>query len=135
LLRQIAARVSRLAMTPARLLQLVPVEIEVASLTEAAKGNRYGHRAATMILVRHGLQGLRTGRPALGPNRYFDTANLSVRRAKKGSPATHPIRGDELRALRKLKREQERTSPFVFTSERGSPFTPAGFAQFKDFWR
>ena len=58
-----------------------------------------------MILVRHGLQGLRTGRPALGPNRYFDTANLSVRRAKKGSPATHPIRGDELRALRKLQRE------------------------------
>jgi hypothetical protein len=28
--------------------------------------------------------------------------------------------GDELRALRKLQREQEPKSPFVFTSERGS---------------
>ena len=27
------------------------------------------------------------------------------RRAKKGSPATHPILGDELRALRRLARE------------------------------
>jgi hypothetical protein len=34
-----------------------------------------------------------------------------------------------LRALRKLQREQERKSPFVFTSERGSPFTTAGFAR------
>jgi integrase len=59
----------------------------------------------------------------------FETANLSVRRAKRGSPATHPIRGDELRALRKLQREQEPKSPFVFTSERGSPFTTAGFAR------
>ena len=37
--------------------------------------------------------------------------------------------GDELRALRKLQREQEPKSPFVFTSERGSPFTTAGFAR------
>jgi site-specific recombinase XerD len=46
---------------------------------------------------------------------------------KSGSPATHPIRGDELRALRKL--ERERNSPFVFTSERGAPFTTSGFAR------
>jgi len=59
----------------------------------------------------------------------FETANLAVRRAKKGSPSTHPIRGDELRALRKLQREQELKSAFVFTSERGAPFTTAGFAR------
>src|SRR3954449_3792854 len=35
---------------------------------------------------------------------------------------------DEMRALGKLQREQEPTSPFVFTSVRGSPFTAAGFA-------
>ena len=46
-----------------------------------------------------------------------------------GSPSTHPIQGDELRALRRLQREQEPKSPFVFTSERGSPFTTAGFAR------
>jgi hypothetical protein len=34
-----------------------------------------------------------------------------------------------LRALRRLQREQEPKSPFVFTSERGAPFTTAGFAR------
>jgi site-specific recombinase XerD len=43
-------------------------------------------------------------------------------------PSTHPIHGDELRALRRLQRRSE-TSPFVFVSERGSPFTTAGFAR------
>ena len=59
----------------------------------------------------------------------FAHAVLHVRRAKKGTPATHPIVGDEMRALRKLQREQDPKSPFVFTSERGSPFTTAGFAR------
>src|SRR5215831_14361298 len=36
---------------------------------------------------------------------------------------------EELRALRRLQREEEPKSPFVFTSERGSPFTTAGFAR------
>ena len=34
-----------------------------------------------------------------------------------------------MRTLRKLQREQDPKSPFVFTSERGSPFTTAGFAR------
>src|SRR5262249_31058485 len=59
----------------------------------------------------------------------FNHAVLQVRRVKKGTPATHPIIGDEMRALRRLQREQEPKSPFVFTSERGSPFTTAGFAR------
>jgi type 1 fimbriae regulatory protein FimB/type 1 fimbriae regulatory protein FimE len=37
--------------------------------------------------------------------------------------------GDEMRALRRLSREQDPKSAFVFTSERGSPFTTAGFAR------
>ena len=57
----------------------------------------------------------------------FSTANLHVRRVKQGTPSTHPILGDELRALRRLQREQEPKSAFVFTSERGAPFSPAGF--------
>ena len=59
----------------------------------------------------------------------FKTATLHVRRVKQGTPSTHPILGDELRALRRLQREQQATSPFVFTSERGAPFTTAGFAR------
>jgi len=105
-------------------------DAEVERLTEAAKDNRYGHRDATMILVayRHGLRAAE-----LVDLRWdqidFDTATLAVRRVKKGTPATHPIRGDELRALRRLQREQEPSSAFVFTSERGAPFTTAGFAR------
>jgi len=59
----------------------------------------------------------------------FEQATLAVRRVKRGSPATHPILGDELRRLRRLQREQEPRSAFVFTSERGAPFTTAGFAR------
>jgi integrase len=50
----------------------------------------------------------------------FDTANLAVRRAKKGSPSTHPIRGDELRALRRLNREQEPKSAFRIAAQSAS---------------
>ena len=42
-----------------------------------------------------------------------------------GMPSVHPLQGDEMRALRALKRE----SAFVFVSERGAPFTRAGFAK------
>ena len=45
----------------------------------------------------------------------FNTATLHVRRVKQGTPSTHPIIGDELRALRRLQREQDPKSPFVFT--------------------
>jgi integrase len=41
----------------------------------------------------------------------FRTAALHVRRVKQGTPSTHPIVGDELRALRRLQREQEPKSP------------------------
>ena len=54
---------------------------------------------------------------------------MAETRVKQGNPANHPIPGAEMRALRKLQREQEPKSPFVFTSERGSPFTTAGFAR------
>jgi integrase len=56
----------------------------------------------------------------------LEHALLHVRRLKNGSPATHPLTGKELRALRRLEREQELNSPFVFRSERGTPFTKRG---------
>ena len=57
----------------------------------------------------------------------LEHALLHVRKLKNGSPATHPLTGKELRALRRLQREQELKSPFVFTSERGTPFTSVAF--------
>ena len=58
----------------------------------------------------------------------FKTASLHVRRAKNGTPATHPLTGRELRALRKHQREGLK-SPFVFVSERDAPFSAPGFSR------
>jgi type 1 fimbriae regulatory protein FimB/type 1 fimbriae regulatory protein FimE len=49
-------------------------------------------------------------------------------RAKNGNPSAHPLRGDEVRALRELRR-QSPDSAFVFTTERGGPFTPDAINQ------
>jgi type 1 fimbriae regulatory protein FimB/type 1 fimbriae regulatory protein FimE len=105
-------------------------EAEVERLMNAAKGNRWSHRDATMILVayRHGLRASEL--VDLRWNQVeFASGALHVRRVKQGTPSTHPILGDELRALRRLQRDQEPKSPFVFTSERGAPFSTAGFAR------
>ena len=103
-------------------------EHEIDKLVEAAKGNRWGQRDTTMILIafRHGLRaselcGLQWS------DVEFETGTLHLRRAKGGTTATHPLLGDELRALRSLKRDAK--SPFIFVSERGAPFTVSGFAK------
>ena len=105
-------------------------EDEVERLMDAAKSNRWGHRDATMVLVayRHGLRVSEVA-DLRWDQIEFRSATLHVRRVKQGTPSTHPILGDELRALRRLQREQQPKSPFVFTSERGTPFSPAGFAR------
>jgi type 1 fimbriae regulatory protein FimB/type 1 fimbriae regulatory protein FimE len=102
-------------------------EFEVERLMRAAKANRNGQRDSTMILIafRHGLRAaelvdLRWDQVDLGRN-----ACLHVRRVKNGMPSVHPLQGDEMRALRELKRSTD--SSFVFVSERGAPFTRAGF--------
>lgn len=103
-------------------------DAEVDRLLKAAKENRWGHRDYTMVLVayRHGLRSAE-----LVSLRWvqvnLDEGTLYVTRAKNGSPSNHPLTGVELRALRKLQREQKPSSPFVFVSERAAPLTTAGF--------
>jgi len=103
---------------------------EIDALMFAVRRNRHGPRDAAMLLVafRHGLRA-----SELVDLRWdqvdFNNAALHVRRVKQGTSSVHPIRGDELRALRRLQRAQQPASPFVFTSERGAPFTTAGFAR------
>jgi integrase len=87
-------------------------EREVEKLIDAAKDNRWGHRDATMVLLafRHGLRAAE-----LVDLRWeqvdLENAILHVRRVKQGTPATHPLTGRELRALRRLQREQGSKSP------------------------
>src|SRR4051794_3931475 len=38
--------------------------------------------------------------------RTINAGRLHVRRAKNGTPSVHPLQGDEIRALRRLQREQ-----------------------------
>ena len=107
---------------------LTPDEVE-RLLVALNKNNRNGQRDSTMALVayRHGLRvaelvDLRWSQVDL------DNARLHVRRVKNGDPSVHPLKGDEMRALRKLKRDAVNTE-YVFTSERGAPFSKAGFAK------
>ena len=104
------------------------LESEVETLIKVASASRYGFRDGVMILIayRHGLRAIE-----LTNLRWesidFNRGELHVRRVKGSLPSTHPLSGRELRVLRRLRREQEPTSPFVFVSERGSPFATSGF--------
>src|SRR6516225_5931624 len=102
---------------------LTPAEVE--KLIKAAKDGRYGHRDATLILVafRHGLRASEICDLDWSQAELGRSAALHVRRAKNGKPSVHPLRGDEIRALRELRR-QFPDSAFVFATERGGPFTP-----------
>jgi integrase len=98
---------------------------EVGKLTRVARDGRYGQRDATLILVayRHGLRATEICDLEWSQVEWGRAATLHVRRVKNGKPAAHPIRGDELRALRELQRQYP-DSAFVFATERGGPFTP-----------
>ena len=105
-------------------------EGEVERLIKAAGDNRHGHRDATLILVtfRHGFRTAEVTR-LRWESVDFDRSELHIARVKGGKSGTHPLTGRELRMLRRLKREQEPPSSFVFVSERGAPFAPRGFRQ------
>ena len=103
-------------------------ETEVGQLVDAAKkAGRHGHRDATMILVAF-KHGLRVSELVLlrWEQVDLDQGLLHVHRLKRGTPSTHPLGGTEIRALRKIKRDDP-ASCFVFNSERKGPMTPSTF--------
>ena len=100
---------------------------EVERLIQATRSiGRHGHRDATLILLgyRHGL---RVSELVALKWAQIDLkrGHLAVVRAKNGTPSTHPLRGPEIRALRRLKREYTAT-PYLFVTERGGPLTTSG---------
>jgi type 1 fimbriae regulatory protein FimB/type 1 fimbriae regulatory protein FimE len=66
---------------------------------------RHGLRAVELVRLRWEAADLNHGR-------------LHVARVKGGTESVHLLSGREVRALRRLRREQTPASPFVFTSER-----------------
>jgi site-specific recombinase XerD len=59
----------------------------------------------------------------------FTTATLHVRRVKQGTPSTHPILGTNYGRCGDFSASKSRSRPSCSTSERGAPFTTAGFAR------
>jgi integrase len=102
---------------------------EVERLIEAAAGNRAGGRDGLMILLafRHGLRASEVC-DLRWEQVDFKAAALHVRRTKNGTPATHPLTGRELRALRRHQHEAP-GGAFVFVSERGAPLSAPGFSR------
>jgi type 1 fimbriae regulatory protein FimB/type 1 fimbriae regulatory protein FimE len=105
-------------------------ESQLNQLIKAARKGRYGLRDATLILImaRHGLR-VTEAVDLKWDQVDFAKGHLHVRRLKNGINSVHPIQGDELRALRELRREQEPQSAFVFCSERGGPMTRSNVAK------
>ena len=108
-------------------------EAEVSTLMKSATADdsrRYGHRDATMILLafRHALR-VRELIDLRWPDVDFKAATLHVRRVKGSVSGVHPIDGNELRALRRLRASDasNASSEFVFTTERGGPMAESGF--------
>lgn len=107
---------------------LTPSEVE--ALAQAAKQRgRYGYRDALIIRMaaRHGFRV-----SEIAELRWdqidLKTGLIYVARKKNGRPSTHPLSGEEVRALRQLRRDW----PYgrqVFVTERGAPFTRSGLAK------
>ena len=97
---------------------------EVEALMESARQvGRHGHRDMTLIMLAY-RHGLRVAELVALRWEQVDLKQglLHVNRLKHGTAGTHPLRGPELRALRKLQRDYLET-PYVFVSERKAPLT------------
>jgi integrase len=70
---------------------------------------RHGLRVSELVAVRWDMIDLKQGL-------------LHVNRMKNGIASVHPVRGPELRALRKLARDYPDT-PYIFVTERKGPLT------------
>lgn len=101
---------------------LTPDEVEKL-MASAARLGRHGHRDSALFLLAY-RHALRVGEIVALRWDQIDLKQglLHVNRLKNGVASTHPLRGPELRALRRLKRNYP-SSAYVFVTERGGPMT------------
>lgn len=95
-------------------------EAEVERLCAAArKRGRWGHRDATMILFAY-RHGLRVSELVALKWQHVDleAGRVRVIRSKGSDDSVQPLSGAEIRALRRIRREQQTGERYVFVSER-----------------
>lgn len=98
-------------------------EDEVTILIDRVKKDaRHGQRNALILLMmyRHGLRSIELVN-LTWDQVDFKSGCLLVYRKKNGLPSRQPMSGEETRQLRRVYRE--RSSAYIFTSERGGPMT------------
>ena len=105
---------------------LTPDEVD-RLMVAAGRLGRHGHRDATLVLLAY-RHGLRVSELVALRWDQLDLKGglLHVSRLKNGVPSTHPLRGAELRALRRLQRDYGASGAYVFSTERGGPLTDSG---------
>jgi type 1 fimbriae regulatory protein FimB/type 1 fimbriae regulatory protein FimE len=101
---------------------LTPEEVDQL-INHARKLGRHGHRDATLITLAY-RHGLRVSELIALRWDMIDLKQgvLHVNRLKNGIPSVHPLRGPELRALRRLSGTYPGSS-YVFVTERKGPLT------------
>ncbi len=109
-------------------------ESQINQLVNCAKSSsRNGHRDATAILIafRHGLRASEVVKLEWN-DIDLDSGRIWIKRSKNGNNSYHPLQGDEIRSLRRLKRESNANERFLFVSEQGNPMTVRGFFRVVD---
>jgi integrase len=97
---------------------------EIELVRTAAKANRHGHRDALIVtmLYQHGLRV--TELVSMKWSQInFERATILINRAKGGEPSKQPLSGEELRALRQLRRDYPDTT-FVFVTSTKEGLVP-----------
>jgi integrase len=104
-----------------RRLHLTPDEAH-RLIAAAGKRGRYPERDRVLVrlVYRHGLRASEAC-DLKWDHLNLDEGTILVRRKKMGKDSTHSMDRDELRDLRKLRRETN--SPYVFSTERGGPLS------------
>jgi site-specific recombinase XerD len=105
-------------------------EDEMNKLLAALKANRHGQRdwLVGLLIYRHGL------RVSEACDLRWDDIDLAkrtiqVRRLKGSDDSAHYLERDELAGLKRLQREQQPQSAYVFVNERGQPFGRMGIGR------
>lgn len=99
-------------------------ETEVEQLCKAARNNQHHGSRNDLIIFMMFTHAFRVSEIIALRWEQVDLKKsiLHVKRKKNGTPATHPLRGQAIRALRQIARDYPDTN-YVFTSERKAPLS------------